>query len=274
MRKGKFAFAAWWLVATAGCSRWVTARLGQRKREGRLQGGVDLRRAAQRRRLVAGARPGPALRAEDARQQGADDVQGEHRGRGPAPADRREPRQPGLQDDLRHVVRLLRQEARREVPERALRAGDGHRHGQEPVRVLRRRRGHGLPLRHGRGSGDEEEHDRLRRRVPDPRGDPPRERVRARRAGDAPGRQGQARVDELVVRPVEGEEGRGEPAQCGRRRARPERRLARDRPVRRVGRDPVGRLRLERAEVRAEVLADRRRLQLGQVLPEARARPR
>ena len=36
--------------------------------------------------------------------------------------------------------------------------------------------------------------------VPDPRGDPPRERVRARRAGDASGREGQARVDELVVR--------------------------------------------------------------------------
>ena len=61
--------------------------------------------------------------------------------------------------------------------------------------------------------------------------------------------------------------------QRGRRRARPERRLARDRPVRRVGRDPVGRLRLERAEVRAEVVADRGRLQLGPVLPEARARP-
>ena len=57
---------------------------------------------------------------------------------------------------------------------------------------------------------------------------------------------------------------------AGRRRARPERRLAGDRPVRRVAGDPVGRLRLGRVEVRAEVVADRRGLQLGPVLPEAR----
>ena len=47
--------------------------------------------------------------------------------------------------------------------------------------------------------------------VPDPRGDPPRERVRARRAGDASGREGQAHLDERVVRPGQGEEGGGEP---------------------------------------------------------------
>ncbi len=55
----------------------------------------------------------------------------------------------------------------------------------------------------------------------------------------------------------------------GRRRARAERRLAGDRPVRRVGEGPVGRLRLELAEVRAEVVADGRRLQLGPVHVEA-----
>ena len=49
----------------------------------------------------------------------------------------------------------------------------------------------------------------------------------------------------------------------GRRRARPERRLAGDRPVRRVEGDPVGRVRLRRVEVRAEVVADRLGLQLG-----------
>ena len=58
--------------------------------------------------------------------------------------------------------------------------------------------------------------DRLRRPVRDSRGDPARERVRARRAGDAPRREGEARLDELVVRPGEGEEGGAEPA---RRRA-------------------------------------------------------
>ena len=39
-------------------------------------------------------------------------------------------------------------------------------------------------------------------------------------------------------------------------------------------RRPVGRLRLERAEVRAEAVAHGRRLQLGPVLPQARPRPR
>ena len=55
-----------------------------------------------------------------------------------------------------------------------------------------------------------------------------------------------------------------------RRRARPERRLDRDRPVRAVGRRPVGRLQRRREEVRADVVADRRDLQLGRLLRAAR----
>ena len=43
-----------------------------------------------------------------------------------------------------------------------------------------------------------------------------------------------------------------------------------DRRLRREARHPVGRLRLERAEVRAEAVADRVGLQLGPVLPAAR----
>ncbi len=56
----------------------------------------------------------------------------------------------------------------------------------------------------------------------------------------------------------------------GRRRARAERGQPGDRPVRRVGEGPVGRLRLRLVEVRAEVVADGVGLQLGPVLPEAR----
>src|SRR5207248_3332810 len=93
-------------------------------------------------------------------------------------------------------------------------------------RVLRGRRGHRLPVRHGRRRSDEEGHPRLRRGVPDSRGHPARERVRARRAADASGGQDQARVDELLVRSVEGEEGGGEPLFVGSGRARSERRLA------------------------------------------------
>ena len=109
-------------------------------------------------------------------------------------------------------------------------------------------RGHDLPLRHGGRRGDEERQARLRRPLPDPRGDPARERVRARRAGHASGREGEARLDELVVRPVRRRRRPPRASTPRRRRARAERRLARDRPVRRVGGDPVGRLRLERAE--------------------------
>ena len=83
----------------------------------------------------------------------------------------------------------------------------------------------------------------------------------------ASGREGEDHLDELVARSGEGEEGGREPQGGGRRRDRPERRRPGDRPVRRVGRHPVGRLRLRREEVRAEAVADRRRLQLGPVLP-------
>ena len=84
--------------------------------------------------------------------------------------------------------------------------------------------------------------------VRDPRGHPAHERVRARRAGDAPRRHGQDRVDEVVARARQGEEGRGEPPHLGwRRRDRPERRLARGGPVLGERRHPVGRLRLRRA---------------------------
>ena len=52
---------------------------------------------------------------------------------------------------------------------------------------------------HGRGGCVEDRQHRLRRRVSDPRGDPACERVRARCAADASGRDRPARVDELVV---------------------------------------------------------------------------
>ena len=55
---------------------------------------------------------------------------------------------------------------------------------------------------------------------------------------------------------------------AGCRRRRPERRQPRDRTGRTGRERPVGRVRLRRDEVRAEVVADRRRLRLGPVLPE------
>src|SRR5438045_6590490 len=54
----------------------------------------------------------------------------------------------------------------------------------------------------------------------DPRGDSARERVRARGATHASGREGSPRVDELVVRSGEGEEGGPEPARRDRKSTR------------------------------------------------------
>ena len=125
-------------------------------------------------------------------------------------------------------------------------------------------------VRHGGGRGDEEGRRRLHRPVPDPGGHPARERLRARRAGDASGREGQARLDEVLVRPGEGEEGGGEPRRGGRRRDRPERRQPGRRAVRAVEGAPVGRLRQRREEVRADLVAHGGRVRLGPVLPEAR----
>ena len=157
----------------------------------------------------------------------------------------------------------------REVSEHPVRAGDGHGSVEEPGRVLRPGRGHRLPLRDGGRRGEQDREDRLRRRVPDPRGDPARERVRARCPADAPGRDGQPRLDELVVRSDQGEEGRPEPRRGRRGRARAERRLAGGGPVRRDREGAVGRLRLRFVEVRAEVVADGRDVQLGPVHAEA-----
>ena len=214
---------------------------------------------------------GPPVRAEDARQQGADDLQGEHRRRRAVQPDGREPRRAGLQDDLRDLVRLHDEGARRTSTRTSCSSRRPARPGEERRRVLRRGRGHGLPLRDGRRRGGEDaKQDRLRRRLPDPRGDPARERVRARRAADAPGRDGAARLDELLVRPGEGEEGRPEPrtqaGACvlGQNVDSP----ATGQYAESVN-DPVGRLRLRLVDVRAEVVADRLGLQLGPVLPEA-----
>ena len=92
LTKRKLALAAILLVIAA-----VAVVLRRRHVAGRgeveqhVQGRVDLRRPAQRRRLVAGSRPGPPRRAEGTRLEGADDLQGERPGR---PAGRPGDRQP------------------------------------------------------------------------------------------------------------------------------------------------------------------------------------
>ena len=66
----------------AAAAALVVTAAGSAKQSDVVQGGLDLRRPAQRRRLVAGARRRPAGRPEGARLEGADDLQGERRPRG------------------------------------------------------------------------------------------------------------------------------------------------------------------------------------------------
>ena len=54
---------------------------------------------------------------------------------------------------------------------------------EEPGRVLRRGRGHDLPVRHGRRRRDQEGRDRLRGALRHPRGRPPPQRLHPRRPG-------------------------------------------------------------------------------------------
>ena len=159
--------------------------------------------------------------------------------------------------------------AAKKYPDVKFEHATGYKSAKNFANLLRRRRGRDLPVRDGGRSGHQDGRDRLRRPVPDPGGDPARERVRARRAGDAPGGEGQARLDEVVVRPGQGEEGGREPRGGRSRRDRAERRQPRRRPVRAVEGAAVGRLRQQREEVRADLVAHRRGLQLGPVLPQA-----
>ncbi len=85
-----------------------------------------------------------------------------------------------------------------------------------------------------------------------------------------PGAKVKLDLDERVVLAAEGGVGRGEPRLVRRRRARPERRLGRDRRLRGEARDPVGRLRLERTGLGAEAVADGSGLQLGRLLRASR----
>ena len=245
--------------------------LERRRRRGEAdQGCVDLRRPAQRRRLVTGARRRPALRPEDARQEGRHDVQGE-RPRGPADAagDRRA-RARRQQDHLRRPSASWTRWLRRRSTPTSTSSTRRVQVRQELRELLRRRRGRDLPRRHGGGRRDEERQRRVHRAVPDPRDHPARERLRARRARRPAGREDPARLDEVLVRPGEGAEGRGEPRRRRRRRDRPERRQPVRGPVRADEGHPVGGSRVEREEVRADLLAHVRAVRLGPLLPQAR----
>ena len=167
------------------------------------------------------------------------------------------PRSRRLQDDLRRLVRHVLERRQRpavqEVPGHHLRAGDGTAGQEEPVRVLRCRRGHDLPLGHGCRRRDQE--GVIGYIVPFGIPEVVRhvERVRSRRAGNAPWREGEADLDDGVVLPAEGDGGGPESHLVRCRRARTERRQPVCRGLRGEARGSLGRLRLECPEFRTEV---------------------
>ena len=157
--------------------------------------------------------------------------------------------------------------AAKKYPDVNFEQATGYKTVQEPGRVLRRGRGRDLPLGHGRRRGDQEGRDRLRRPVRDPRGHPPCQCLRARRAGRAPGAKVKLVWTKSWLDPDKEKKAAeslhtsggadvlgqnvdspptGQYAECGGH--------------------PVGRLRLRRADVRAQVVAHGRRLPLGPLL--------
>ena len=240
-----------------------------------VQGGVDLRRAAQRRRLVAGPRRRAALRPEEAGRQGRDDLQGEHPEQ-PGPAGRGEPRSPGLQDHLRRRRSGTSRPASTASSTRSTRAryfeqATGTAGEEEPGRVLRRR-ARTRSTCPGIAAGAATKNGTIGYIVPF--GIP--EVVRHANAFALgaqvahPGAKVKLIWTNSWVLAAGREEGGAEPDRRRRGRARAERGHPDRRPVRRVEGHPLGRLRLRREQVRAQVVVDGGRLQLGAVLPEAR----
>ena len=199
-----------------------------------------------------------------------DDLQGEHRERRRSSADGGEPRPRRQQDHLRHLVRLLRQEARREVPERALRAGD--RHGSRP-RTLAEYFGAAEDSIYlsGMAAGAASKNGKIGYIVPFAIPEVIRHANAFALGAQAthPGATVKLIWTNAWFDPAKEKKAAESLVDSGRRRARPERRQPGRRPVRAVEGDPVGRLRREREEVRADLVAHGGHVQLGPVLPEA-----
>ncbi len=236
------------------------------------QGGVDLRRAEERRRLEPVARRGPQVRRRRSSAPRSQTTYKENVPEGPQAAQ-------VIEDLVRDGNKIIfatsfgYQDAMvgrsQEVSGRQVRAGDGHQARAQPRRVLRRRRGHRSTSRDGRRSRDQVRPDRLRRAFAIP------EVIRDINAfalgvqADQPERDGQGRLDELVVRR---RTRRRRPRRASRRRARTC--SARTSTARRPARSPrgqgaVGRLRLEAIRFGPKTWLTALRLQLGPVLPEA-----
>ena len=187
----------------AGDAVHQQGRLGGRRH---AQGRLHLSRPDRRFRLDLGAREGAQGNGRRAGRQGDRGLRRERRRRPERDARPARPRQSRPQADLRDVVRLHGPDAggRQGIPGREIRA----------LHRLQTRRQHGDlqqslpsgPRRHGhdRRHDDQDRHDRLSRLVQGAGSGDGRERVRARRASDQAGHQGQAGDDQFLVRSGQG----------------------------------------------------------------------
>ncbi len=94
--------------------------------------------------------------------------------------------------------------------------GDRHTDQEEPVPVLRGRRGHDLPVRNGGRCSEQEGADRLHRSVRNPRGRAPHNAFTLGAQVTHPGARVKLDLDERVVLAAEGDTGSREPRQVGR----------------------------------------------------------
>ncbi len=222
MKRNRFIVLSVLLVAAlvlvlAGCAEGETR---VRRRPEDPEGRLRVRRPDRRPRLHQRPRRGPALRREAAAL--AEDRLRRERARGRrGPVHR--PAHPGgeVRRGLHVQLRLHGRhgEGRREVPEQALHALLGLQAERERRHLLRRPLPDVLPERPDGRRPHEVEQDRLRRRVPHPRGRAPHRRLRPRREGDEPEGEGRGALDLLLVRPPEGQGGRR--GARGRRRRLP-----------------------------------------------------
>ena len=94
----------------------------------------------------------------------------------------------------------------------------GQAAGAQLHRLRQLHPGAGLPHRHDRRRHDQDQQDRHGRRLPDPRGQPPDERLHGRREGNQPEGRVHGHLHQQLVRPAEGQGSRLRDDRQGRRR--------------------------------------------------------
>ena len=135
--------------------------------------------------------------------EGGDDLQGERASERPGPTDRRGSVREGYDMIFGCTYGMFENgvngQLDKKYPDVLFEQATGLQIKKNQSELLRCRRGHDLPLRHGCGCREQEGSDRLHRSVRHPGGRASHQCLHPRRTGHASRRKGQADLDELVV---------------------------------------------------------------------------